>query len=174
MGSQDTSDRLVEHEDHQGDGELRVEFRSMKLDDIPQIIEVELESFTVPWTAEAFRNELLHNQYAHYVVMLHQEKIIGYAGLWMIIDEAHITNVAIRQRFRGQKLGQRLMRYMIDSAILLGAEKMTLEVRVSNRIAQRLYERFGFRPVGVRKGYYSDNHEDALIMWANISDTVSG
>jgi|HigsolmetaAR203D_1030402.scaffolds.fasta_scaffold00012_131 ribosomal-protein-alanine N-acetyltransferase len=152
---------------------IDVEFRSMRLEDIPQILEVEHESFTVPWTAEAFRNELTHNRHAHYFVMLHQGEIIGYAGMWLIFDEAHITNVAIRKRFRGKKLGHRLMRHLIDKAAVLGAEKMTLEVRVSNYVAQRLYSRYGFRPVGVRKGYYSDNQEDALIMWADISDTVS-
>jgi len=154
---------------HQGE-ELAVAFREMKLEDIPQIIEVEHESFTVPWTADAFRNELLHNQYAHYIVMEQDDRIIGYVGMWLIFDEAHITNIAIREKYRGKKLGFRLLKELVQEARALGADKMTLEVRVSNHVAQKLYAKFGFRPVGLRKGYYSDNHEDALIMWADICD----
>jgi len=151
-------------------GEEAVTFREMKLEDIPQIIEVEHESFTVPWTAEAFRNELMHNQYAHYIVMEQEDLIIGYAGMWLIFDEAHITNIAVREKYRGKKLGYRLLRELVRAARTLGADKMTLEVRVSNQVAQNLYAKFGFRPVGLRKGYYSDNHEDALIMWAEVRD----
>lgn len=168
MHGQDHSDSYIRDEEQLDETGLSVEFRSMRLDDIPEIVEVELESFTVPWTPEAFRQELIHNQNAHYIVMLHEGRIIGYAGMWLIIDEAHITNVAIREKYRGMKLGRKLLRHLIDSALLMGAERMTLEVRVSNRNAQSLYERFGFRPVGIRKGYYSDNQEDALIMWADI------
>lgn len=168
MHGQDHSDSYIRSEDQHDEAGLAVEFRSMRMEDIPEIVEVELESFTAPWTPEAFRQELKYNQNAHYIVMLHEGRIIGYAGMWLIIDEAHITNVAIREKYRGKKLGRKLLRHLIDSALLLGAERMTLEVRVSNRIAQSLYERFGFRPVGIRKGYYSDNHEDALIMWADI------
>lgn len=172
MGSQDTSQHHTDDDWQQANKEeITVQFRSMKIDDIPQIMEVEHESFTTPWTAEAFRNELLYNPSACYIVMIHDGKIIGYGGMWLILDEAHITNIAIREKYRGQKLGRKLMRYLIDSATVRGVDKMTLEVRVSNHIAQRLYERFGFRSVGIRKGYYSDNQEDALIMWANVSDS---
>lgn len=158
---------------HQGE-ELKVGFREMKLEDIPQIIEVEHESFTVPWTADGFRNELKHNPYAHYIVMEREDRIIGYAGMWLIFDEAHITNIAVREKYRGMKLGFKLLQKLIQEARSLGADKMTLEVRVSNRVAQNLYEKFGFRSVGVRKGYYSDNQEDALIMWADIRDQQFG
>lgn len=153
--------------------EWNVTFRYMKLEDIPQIMEVELECFTVPWTSEAFYNELTHNRNAHYIVMLDDDRIIGYAGMWLMIDEAHVTNVAIRERYRGRKLGQKLMRRLVNEAILRGAERMTLEVRVSNLVAQRLYGKFGFRPVGVRKEYYSDNKEDALIMWTDLAQHSS-
>lgn len=170
MGERETVDGHARSEAQREDEQLQVEFREMKLEDIPQILIVERESFPVPWTEGAFHNELLHNQYAHYAVMLHEGQIIGYAGLWLIIDEAHITNIAIRERYRGRKLGRKLLQHIIDTAAELGAERMTLEVRVTNRIAQRLYERFRFRPVGVRKGYYTDNNEDALIMWAEIQE----
>src|SRR5690606_1434723 len=93
MGEREAVDGRARSEAQQEEEQLQVEFREMKLEDIPQILIVERESFPVPWTEGAFHNELLHNQYAHYVVMLHEGQIIGYAGLWLIIDEAHITNI---------------------------------------------------------------------------------
>jgi [ribosomal protein S18]-alanine N-acetyltransferase len=89
--------------------------------------------------------------------------------MWVIIDEAHITNIAIDPEMRGRKLGERLLRQMMRIAWVKGAERITLEVRVSNRIAQNLYKKLGFAPHGIRKGYYSDNHEDALIMWSDLA-----
>jgi ribosomal-protein-alanine N-acetyltransferase len=147
-----------------------VVFRRMTVEDIDTIVEIEKECFTVPWTKEAFYNELMYNQFAHYFVMLWQGEIIGYGGLWTIVDEAHVTNIGLREAYRGRKLGQRLLRELIAFASLRGMKRMTLEVRVSNTVAQRLYEKFGFRVEGVRRGYYSDNGEDALIMWADIPD----
>jgi ribosomal-protein-alanine N-acetyltransferase len=140
----------------------------MRLDDIDAICEIEKEAFTTPWSAGAFHNELTNNQYAHYVVMELDGDIIGYAGMWLIMDEAHITNIAVREKYRGRKLGQRLLMQMQSVALFLGAERMTLEVRVSNTIAQRLYAKLGFIPAGLRKQYYTDNGEDAIIMWAHL------
>ncbi|WP_274361862.1 ribosomal protein S18-alanine N-acetyltransferase [Paenibacillus thermotolerans] len=145
-----------------------VSFRMMRLEDVPQICEIEIESFTSPWSESAFVNELTQNHFAQYIVMEHEGRIIGYGGMWIIIDEAHITNIAVRTAYRGKKLGERLLAELAVKAYRLGAARMTLEVRVSNIVAQRLYAKFGFRGVGVRKGYYSDNGEDALIMWADL------
>lgn len=143
-------------------------FRMMQLEDIPAIAALERESFALPWTEEAFRNELLQNHFARYMVMECDGVIIGYGGMWTIVDEAHITNIAVRPAYRGRKLGERLLREMMKTAAFLGMRRMTLEVRVSNTIAQNLYAKFGFAPSGVRKRYYSDNNEDALIMWADL------
>ncbi|TBL78699.1 ribosomal protein S18-alanine N-acetyltransferase [Paenibacillus thalictri] len=145
-----------------------VAFRSMRLADIPAICDIEQEAFTTPWTAGAFQNELTSNHFAHYLVMEHGEEIAGYGGMWLIMDEAHVTNVAIKHIFRGKKLGERLMREMQRTAVFLGAIRMTLEVRASNIIAQNLYKKLGFQSVGVRRGYYTDNREDAIIMWADL------
>lgn len=155
---------VVEHTEAMGP----LEFRSMRLDDIPVICEIEQESFTTPWTAGAFHNELTNNQFARYMVMEQAGQVIGYGGMWMIMDEAHVTNVAVRKAFRGKKLGERLMRELQKTASFLGAERMTLEVRPSNTVAQRLYGKLGFQSVGVRRGYYTDNQEDALVMWADL------
>ncbi|MEC0264293.1 ribosomal protein S18-alanine N-acetyltransferase, partial [Paenibacillus anseongense] len=89
-------------------------------------------------------------------------------GMWLIMEEAHVTNIAVRDSYRGRKLGERLMRELMKTAAFLGAIRMTLEVRASNYVAQNLYEKVGFRSVGVRRGYYTDNREDAVIMWADL------
>jgi len=146
----------------------RLVFRLMKVEDIPSIMVIEREAFTMPWTEEAFRNELTHNHFAKYMVMELQGQIIGYAGLWAIVDEAHVTNIALLEAYRGRKWGERLLGELMKTASYLGMKSITLEVRVSNQIAQNLYRKKGFRSAGTRKGYYSDNREDALIMWADL------
>lgn len=145
-----------------------VMFRTMTMDDIPEIMVIEHEAFTLPWSEDAFRNELNHNHFARYLVMELNGKPIGYAGMWTIVDEAHITNIAVRTAYRGQHLGERLLTEMMEWASDLGMLRMTLEVRVSNYIAQSLYGKMGFVAAGTRKGYYSDNHEDAVIMWSDL------
>lgn len=144
------------------------EFRSMRIEDIPYICAIELEAFATPWTAEAFHNELINNHFAKYMVMELAGEVVGYGGMWLIVDEAHITNIAIAAPYRGRKWGERLLIELQKTASFMGALKMTLEVRVSNLIAQRLYGKLGFYPVGTRRGYYSDNNEDALIMWGDL------
>ncbi|AOZ92304.1 ribosomal protein S18-alanine N-acetyltransferase [Paenibacillus crassostreae] len=145
-----------------------ISFRAMKLEDVPAIMIIEHEAFTLPWTETAFHNELTNNHFAKYIVMENNGLPVGYAGMWTIVDEAHITNIAILEEYRGRKLGDRLLDELIKTAYQSGMERMTLEVRVSNRIAQRLYAKKGFKAAGIRKGYYSDNHEDAMIMWAEL------
>lgn len=145
-------------------------FRLMKLEDIPEVLVIEREAFTMPWTEEAFRNELTHNHFAKYMVMELAGHIIGYAGMWAIVDEAHVTNIALLEAYRGRKWGDRLLDELMKTASFLGMKSITLEVRVSNEVAQNLYRKKGFRPAGTRKGYYSDNREDALIMWADLPE----
>ncbi|MBL4953458.1 ribosomal protein S18-alanine N-acetyltransferase [Neobacillus sp. OS1-32] len=143
-------------------------FRYMREDDIDQVLEVEHASFTLPWSREAFYNELHNNQFAVYIVIEHDKRVVGYCGAWMIVDEAHVTNVAILPEYRGKKLGDAMMRYLMELARLKGVRTMTLEVRVTNHIAQSLYRKMGFQNGGIRKNYYSDNQEDALVMWVNV------
>ncbi|WP_204519353.1 ribosomal protein S18-alanine N-acetyltransferase [Brevibacillus fulvus] len=145
-----------------------VEFRFMTLDDVDAVSELEQLSFTTPWPRDAFVNELTINQHARYVVAVSQGKVIAYGGMWVIFDEVHVTNVAVHPAFRGQKIGEQLMRQMMATAVLFGGERMTLEVRPSNTVARNLYQKLGFVENGRRKKYYSDNDEDALIMWVNL------
>ncbi|OIJ16951.1 ribosomal-protein-alanine N-acetyltransferase [Anaerobacillus alkalidiazotrophicus] len=139
--------------------------RYMLLEDIDDVLKVEQNSFATPWSRTAFVNELVSNKFAHYLVLVRNEKTIGYCGVWVIVDEAHITNIAIHSDFRGLKLGEQLLVHAIELSRTLGATKVTLEVRVSNHVAQRLYAKLGFQPGGIRKNYYTDNQEDALVMW---------
>lgn len=143
-------------------------FRSMTEEDIDQILEVEHASFTTPWSREAFYNELHNNRFAVYIVLEENDKIIGYCGAWIVIDEAHVTNVAILPEYRGRKLGEALLQKMMSMAREMGAKSMTLEVRVTNHVAQSLYRKLGFQDGGIRKNYYSDNQEDGLVMWVKL------
>lgn len=143
--------------------------RPMQESDLPKILEIEHACFPSPWAPQSFVSELRDNEYARYFCLEHEGKIIGYMGLWFILEEGHITNVAIAPEYQGIGRGEFLMRSVIDLMVKEGMERMTLEVRASNMAAQRLYGRIGFVTAGLRKGYYSDNREDALIMWLDIN-----
>lgn len=147
-----------------------VAVRRMKLEDIEQIIEIEHQAFTLPWTKEAFYHEMVNNQLAFYIVLEIDQLIVGYAGMWAVIDEAHVTNIAIRDGYRNKGLGDRLLTEIKAVAKTLGMQRMALEVRVSNDVAQKLYMKHAFKSVGIRKRYYTDNHEDAMIMWAELHE----
>lgn len=143
-------------------------FRLMNVDDINKIMEIERASFSLPWSYEAYYNELTVNDFANYIVLLHRDEVVGYCGSWIILDECHITNIAVAPSYRGKKLGEALMRQIMLIAMQKGVKTMTLEVRVSNHVAQNLYRKLGFKNGGIRKRYYTDNYEDALVMWVNL------
>lgn len=145
--------------------------RPMTFQDIPQVVDIEKKSFPTPWSSFAFTCELLDNDFAWYLVLTTREDqahILGYGGMWIIIDEAHITNIALEPSSRGRGWGRFLMEEMIKLAKEKGAQRMTLEVRVSNKQAQKLYKKLGFAEAGIRPGYYIDNCKDALIMWLEL------
>lgn len=136
----------------------------MTVADIADVHEIERASFPVPWPAYAFRQELEMNRLARYLLVRAGPRIVAYGGLWLMVDEAHVTTFAVLPAWRRQGVGGRLMVALMDLAYDLRASIVTLEVRLSNEAARGLYARFGFRPVGIRPRYYSDNGEDALIM----------
>lgn len=146
--------------------ELR--FRFMQLADVEQVHQLERLCFTLPWSKQAFINELTQNHFARYIVLEGNEGIIAYGGMWLVLDEAHITNVAVHPEYRGMKLGEQLMRQLMELAREWKAARMTLEVRASNIVAQNLYRKLGFVATGIRPGYYTDNNEDAVIMWVEL------
>lgn len=138
----------------------------MRRADIAQIAEIEQRSYAVPWHENAYATELT-NPNAVYLVARLDGRVVGYAGMWVIMDEGHITTIAVDPRHRGRKIGERLMHGMLEEAIHKGATRATLEVREHNVVAQNLYRKYGFRVAAVRKNYYTDNQENAVIMWAD-------
>ncbi|EUJ28203.1 ribosomal-protein-alanine acetyltransferase [Listeria floridensis FSL S10-1187] len=144
-------------------------FREAELKDVPALLRLERAVFSTPWSEEAFLAELATNQYAHYILALKDGKVIGYAGIWLVLDEGHITNVAIHPEHQGHHHGEALMRELIRIAFEHGAVHLTLEVRVTNTIAQNLYRKLKFQDGALRKNYYPDNQEDALVMWVDLS-----
>jgi len=147
----------------------RIALRRMRLDDVDSVWEVDCAAFAQPWSKQAYYNELTMNRTAHYMVLTVDGKVIGFGGMWILLDEAHVTNVAIHPRMQGRRLGWLLMVALMLWATILGARRMTLEVRVSNIKAQNLYRKLGFSVTGKRPQYYSDL-EDALIMWATLDE----
>jgi ribosomal-protein-alanine N-acetyltransferase len=149
----------------------KVTIRFMTINDLEAVMAVERDAFPTPWDSDIFKNEIISNQFAHYLVYEIKEVIIGYCGLWIVMDEAQITNIAIHSSYRGKNHGEQLLRYVIAFVKQMGVIKLSLEVRVSNHVAQSLYRKVGFRDGGIRKNYYADNLEDALVMWVNVNES---
>ncbi|MBM7553249.1 ribosomal protein S18-alanine N-acetyltransferase [Thalassobacillus pellis] len=145
-----------------------VNIRDMSEGDLEEVMRIEHASFSVPWTRKSFEQELNENKYASYFIIEDEQGVFGYCGLWMIIDEAHITNIALLPEYRGGGYGARLFEHTVEKAKEAGAILLSLEVRVSNLQAQHMYRKFGLVPGGIRKNYYTDNGEDALVMWVNF------
>ena len=137
-------------------------------EDLSGVLEVEAESFTNPWTRDMYAWELQNRAVCHiYVVRTAECPVAGFCAFWLVFDEIHINNIALRPEYRGQGMGTALMRHVLAEGLRLGATRATLEVRASNTGAIRLYERLGFHVAGTRKGYYSHPTEDALILWCD-------
>lgn len=138
--------------------------RRMGPQDVPQVAQLEVATFTMPWSQADFEYEMKGNPVARYLVLERDGALLGFAGAHIILDEGHITNVVIAEAARGQGLGWALMRALLQYAANLGAAYLTLEVRAGNTAAISLYKSLGFMKVGIRAKYYPDNREDALLM----------
>lgn len=151
-------------------GQLRVSvfLREMALEDLDRVVEIENYAFLTPWSRSSFEAELRDESKAHYLVACEGEEVVGYIGAWFIFEEAHITNIAVDACYRGQGIGNQLLSGFIDYCRDRSIKRMTLEVRKSNHVAIELYKKHGFRTLGVRRGYYIDTHEDALLMWKEL------
>ena len=143
---------------------VKLTIGAMRLEDLAEVQRIEEASFSTPWPENAYRSELMSNRLATYLVARAAGRIVAYGGMWLMVDEAHITTFAVHPAWRRQRIGERLLLAFLDLARDRHAREATLEVRLSNLAARRLYEKYGFRPVGLRPRYYSDNNEDALIM----------
>lgn len=134
---------------------------------IDEVVFIENESFTIPWSKNSFLREIEKNKDAIYFVAINNytNQVLGYGGMWNIANEAHITNIAVSSKFRGRGIGSQILKKVIQVAKDNNLSGITLEVRASNEIAKKLYFKHGFILEGIRKEYYEDNREDALIMW---------
>lgn len=144
----------------------------MQISDLPQVMAIENASFPAPWSRQAFISELTYNRSAVYLVAKADDQVVGYSGLWLVVDEAHITNIAVHPRWRRRGIGKILMDEMQNRALARKCRAITLEVRKSNTAAQKLYTQYGFTAQGIRRGYYSDSGEDAIIMWKYMGDQL--
>lgn len=138
--------------------------RRMELKDLDAVAAIEAATFARPWSRASFEQELTRNVAARYLVAELDGQVVGYAGAWIILDESHVTNIAIEETFRGRGIGKQLTAGLMQYLSNLGAAYATLEVRVSNERAQNLYRSLGFVSIGKRKKYYEDNNEDAFLM----------
>ena len=138
--------------------------RRMRREDLETIADIEEATFATPWSRDSFRKELEENRVARYLVADLDGQVVGYAGAWIVMDESHITNIAVAEAYRGQGIGKKLTAALLQYLSNLGANYATLEVRVGNQRAIRMYQRLGFVSVGKRKRYYEDNGEDAYLM----------
>lgn len=137
--------------------------RKMTEQDLDEVIMIEKEAFSLPWSRDSYLGEL-RNSFANYIVCDCAGDIAGYAGIWVVFEEAHITNVAVRKIFRSQGIGLALMAEAEKIARTKKANRILLEVRPSNEVALHMYENLSYMQTAVRKAYYSDNGEDAIIM----------
>jgi [ribosomal protein S18]-alanine N-acetyltransferase len=140
--------------------------RPMATSDIAAVTRIERVCFSTVWPSDAFYNELNTNKLAHYFVGTFDDRVVAYGGIWVILEDSHVTTLAVDPNYRRRRFGEVLLLRLIDEAIERGASWMTLEVRESNATAQQLYRKYGFTTVTMRAGYYSDDNESALIMWA--------
>lgn len=154
---------------------MRVSIERMRLEDLDDVTRIDRQSFPTPWRPETFRDEILQSGRAYYVVARAHfpqgMQTVGFAGMWLVLDEAHITTIGVDPACRGRKVGERLLLDLLRHATDTGIARVTLEVRESNLVAQKLYLKYCFGAVGMRRGYYSDTGENAIIMWIeNLHD----
>ena len=140
-------------------------FRQVEERDIVEIAKLDTLCFSLPWSQSSFEKDIKENLLAKYIVVESDGRLIGYTGLWHIVDEGHITNVAVHPLYRQRGIGESLVTLLIGCSREVGILNHTLEVRSSNDAAIALYTKLGFVPTGIRKKYYEDNNEDAIIMW---------
>ncbi|HLX78662.1 MAG TPA: ribosomal protein S18-alanine N-acetyltransferase [Acidimicrobiales bacterium] len=148
-----------------------VEITPMRRRDVPAVVAIEKEIFPEPWSQNLYLSELAQRSTRRYYVAISGGMVVGYAGCMLVVGEAHITTIGVAQAWQGRKIGARLLYRLVAEARDRGAETLILEVRVSNRPAQRLYEWFGFAPIAIRKNYYVETKEDGLVM--QVVDTAS-
>ena len=143
---------------------MNISFDLMKEEDIDSVLEISSLSFSIPWSKDSYIQELT-NPVARYLVAKIDNKVVGFVGTWIVLDESHITNIAVHPNYRKQGIASKLLEKFLTYCQSQGCVAYTLEVRSGNKAARALYEKHNFKQDGIRKGYYEDNKEDAIIMW---------
>jgi [ribosomal protein S18]-alanine N-acetyltransferase len=159
-------------------GASQPRFREMTEKDIPIVHAIERLSFQSAWTKGMFRDELRRKPETHYLVAETEDdrdrtRIVAYGGVWFVVDECHVVNIAVHPQFRGKRIGAHCLLRLIDIGLERGKKRFTLEVRAGNHAAIRMYEKFGFISVALRRGYYKEENEDAVIMWIHDASDKS-
>jgi len=152
--------------------DLEVTISPMRRRHLRWVLRIEQQVYTRPWSLGLFMSELGYRGSRVYVVARVGNAVVGYGGVMLVADDGHVTTLAVDPAWHRHQLGTRLLHTLATAAISRGAKNLTLEVRASNRGAQALYRAFGFAPAGIRKGYYVETNEDAIIMWANDVDAA--
>ena len=154
------------------DSHENISIEPMRPEDVEAVLRIDRSSFPVPWLPAAFTTEL-SNRSACYLVARIDDTIVGFGGAWVIMDEAHVTTLAVDPQSRRQSVGERLLLALLEEGIRRHASRATLEVRQNNHAARNLYAKFGFYEASIRKSYYTDNGENAIVMWADNIHTVA-
>jgi ribosomal-protein-alanine N-acetyltransferase len=141
----------------------------MSLADLDEVVGIENVSFPTPWKREHFLHEMKRNPHAWCVVLESRDSVVAYAATWILVDEVHVNEIAVRPDLRGRGVGRRFLARILEEARKMGCKRACLEVRPSNRSARKMYENLGFRETDLRRGYYSDTGEDALVLTADLS-----
>lgn len=152
----------------------KIEITPMTIADLDEVYEIEKISFSMPWTKQMWMDEMIKSQIANHLVARLDGKILGYAGFWLIIDEAEIVNIAVHPEYRRKGIGNLLLKELLNLAKTKEAKLVTLEVRETNESAKKLYSKSGFQLIAIRKKFYKDTNEDALVYWLNPIDKSNG
>lgn len=143
------------------------EVKKMEHEHVDAVYEIEELSFFTPWSKKSIKTEI-DNKIGRYIVIKENERVVSYGGFWLVLDEANINNIAVHPDYRGKGISKLLMNTLIEMAKAENAKTMYLEVRSSNSVAQKLYRGLGFAMIGLRKGYYLDTDEDAIVMMKEL------
>ncbi|MGH7691802.1 MAG: ribosomal protein S18-alanine N-acetyltransferase [Candidatus Dormibacteria bacterium] len=146
----------------------RLQVSPMRDEDIAEVRAIELAVFPTPWPGSAYQRELNSNRAAHYLCLRRNGILVGYGGLWAVGEESHVTTIGVAAAYQGQGLGRAVFAALVNRSYALRAHFISLEVRPQNEPAIHLYETFGFKVIGRRRAYYTDNGEDALVMWSDL------
>jgi ribosomal-protein-alanine N-acetyltransferase len=146
---------------------LEVVIGPMRRRHLRSVLKIEAKVYPRPWSMGLFMSEVAQREARTYLVARVDGVVVGYAGMMYVLEDGHVTTIAVDPAWHRHSIGSRLLLALADAGLARGIENMTLEVRISNEPAKELYRRFGFVPAGIRKGYYVETGEDALVMWAN-------